>query len=53
MEAPNAEIDENWIDPDDLETLFGVPFKPHERTTKKLVFARRISRQRTRRTEEG
>ena len=37
MEAPNAEIEGNWIDPDDLETLFGVPFKPHQRTTKKLV----------------
>ena len=31
MEAPNAEIEENWIDPDDLEQLFGVVFKPHKR----------------------
>ena len=37
MEAPNGEIEDNWIDPDDLETLFGVPFKPHQRTTKKLI----------------
>jgi hypothetical protein len=37
MEAPDAELEDNWIDPDDLETLFGVSFKPHERTTKKLV----------------
>lgn len=31
MEAPNAEIEKNWIDPDDLEGLFGVAFKPHKR----------------------
>jgi hypothetical protein len=31
MEAPNAELEENWIDPDDLEQLFGVTFKPHKR----------------------
>jgi hypothetical protein len=37
MEAPNGELDDNWIDPDDLEKLFGVPFKPQQRTTKKLV----------------
>jgi len=37
MEAPNGEIDDNWIDPDDLEKLFGIPFKPQQRTTKKLV----------------
>jgi len=37
MEAPDAEYEEKWIDPDDLETLFGVSFKPHQRTTKKLV----------------
>ena len=28
MEAPNAEIEDKWIDPDDLEQLFGVAFKP-------------------------
>lgn len=28
MEAPNAEIEDKWIDPDDLEQLFGVTFKP-------------------------
>lgn len=37
MEAPDGELEDNWIDPDDLQTLFGVPFKPHQRTTKKLV----------------
>jgi len=37
MEAPDAEFEENWIDPDDLEALFGVSFKPNQRTTKKLV----------------
>jgi len=37
MVAPDAELEDTWIDPDDLETLFGVAFKPHERTTKKLV----------------
>jgi hypothetical protein len=31
LEAPNAELEENWIDPDDLEQLFGVAFKPHKR----------------------
>ena len=31
MEAPNAEIEEGWIDPDDLEQLFGVVFKPNRR----------------------
>ena len=31
MEASNAELEENWIDPDDLEQLFGVAFKPHKR----------------------
>ncbi len=31
LEAPNAELEENWIDPDDLEVLFGVTFKPHKR----------------------
>ena len=31
MEAPNAEIDKEWIDPDDLEDLFAVVFKPHKR----------------------
>ena len=31
MEAPNAEIEKNWIDPDDLEDLFAVVFKPHRR----------------------
>jgi hypothetical protein len=31
MEAPDAELEENWIDPDDLEQLFGVVFKPHKR----------------------
>jgi hypothetical protein len=29
--APNAEIEQNWVDPDDLESLFGVSFKPHKR----------------------
>ena len=31
LEAPNAELEENWIDPDDLESLFAVNFKPHYR----------------------
>lgn len=31
MEAPNAELEENWIDPDDLESLFAINFKPHRR----------------------
>lgn len=31
MEAPNAEIEKNWIDPDDLQDLFAVTFKPHKR----------------------
>jgi hypothetical protein len=37
MEAPDGELEDNWIDPDDLPTLFGVSFKPNERTTRKLV----------------
>jgi hypothetical protein len=36
LEAPNAELEENWIDPDDLEVLFGVSFKPHKRKIGKL-----------------
>jgi hypothetical protein len=31
MEAPDAELEEKWIDPDDLEQLFGVVFKPSRR----------------------
>lgn len=31
MEAPDAELADNWIDPDNLEQLFGVVFKPSER----------------------
>ena len=31
MEAPNGEIKDNWIDPDDLEQLFGASFRPHKR----------------------
>jgi hypothetical protein len=31
LEAPNAELEENWIDPDDLESLFAVNFRPHHR----------------------
>jgi hypothetical protein len=31
LEAPNAELEQNWIDPDELEGLFGVSFKPHKR----------------------
>ena len=31
MEAPNAEIEKDWVDPDDLENLFAVVFKPHKR----------------------
>jgi hypothetical protein len=31
MEAPNAELKEKWIDPDELENLFGVVFKPNQR----------------------
>ena len=34
MEAPDAELEKNWIDPDDLEELFGVVFKPHKRQYK-------------------
>ena len=31
MESPNAEIEDQWIDPDDLEQLFGIAFKPNQR----------------------
>lgn len=31
MEAPNAEIEKDWIDPDDLEDRFAIVFKPHKR----------------------
>lgn len=31
LEAPDAELERNWIDPDDLEELFAVNFKPHRR----------------------
>ena len=31
MEAPNAELEDNWVDPDDLEQLFGIVFKPNRR----------------------
>lgn len=31
MEAANAEFEDKWLDPDDLEKLFGVVFKPHHR----------------------
>jgi hypothetical protein len=31
IEAPNAEIEKGWIDPDDLENLFAVQFEPHKR----------------------
>ena len=31
MEAPDAETEDKWIDPDDLEKLFGVVFKPSRR----------------------
>ena len=31
MEAPNGELDDRWIDPDNLEQLFGVAFKPTAR----------------------
>ncbi len=34
LEAPNAELEQNWIDPDDLERLFAVNFKPHKRQHK-------------------
>ena len=34
MEAPNAEIEKDWVDPDDLENLFAVVFKPHKRQYK-------------------
>lgn len=37
MEAPNAEIEKNWIDPDDLEGLFAVVFKPHKRQHKRQL----------------
>ena len=36
MEAPNAEYEDNWIDPDDLESLFAANFKPHRRIKTKL-----------------
>lgn len=36
FEAPDAELEENWIDPDDLEELFGVVFKPNKRKRDKL-----------------
>lgn len=31
MEAPDAELKDEWIDPDDLEGRFGVVFKPSRR----------------------
>jgi hypothetical protein len=31
IEAPNAEFEKGWIDPDDLEDRFAVVFKPHKR----------------------
>lgn len=31
MELPDAEIEDKWVDPDDLEQLFGVVFKPSRR----------------------
>jgi hypothetical protein len=31
MEAPNAEVEDKWTDPDDLEQLFGAVFKPSRR----------------------
>jgi hypothetical protein len=31
MAAPDGEIEDNWVDPDDLEKLFGVVFKPSRR----------------------
>lgn len=31
MELPDAELEDKWIDPDDLEQLFGVVFKPSPR----------------------
>ena len=31
MEAPNGELKDNWIDPDDLEQLLGASFRPHKR----------------------
>ncbi len=31
MEAPNAELEDDWLDPDDLPQLFGTAFKPHKR----------------------
>lgn len=34
MEAPNAELEKEWIDPDDLESLFAATFKPHRRKYK-------------------
>lgn len=36
MEASNAELEDKWIDPDDLEQLFGLVFKPNKRKTSKL-----------------
>lgn len=37
MEAPDAELEKNWIDPDDLENLFAVVFKPHKRQHKRQL----------------
>ena len=37
MEAPDATYEENWIDPDNLAQLFGVVFKPHNRSRSKLI----------------
>lgn len=28
MELPDAEIEDKWVDPDDLEQMFGIVFKP-------------------------
>ena len=35
--APDAELEDKWIDPDDLEALFGVVFKPNQRKREKLA----------------
>ena len=31
MELPDVELEDKWIDPDDLEQLFGLVFKPSPR----------------------
>lgn len=40
LDVPNAEIESNWLDPDDLESLFSINFKPwYRKIGRKLPLA--------------